>query len=100
MLDANISLFYALILAGKDSVKMILASLLSVIFVSSLVCGFLPFLAAIFLTSKVPKSTNWILSPSIRVSFITDIKAYNDSSAVFLKVLFFQLKMQLIPFYS
>ena len=44
------------------------------IFISSLVCGFLPFLAALFLTSKEPNPTNWILSPLTNDSVTTSVK--------------------------
>ena len=54
------------------------------ILISSLVCGFLPFLAALFLTSKEPKPTNWTLSPFTNDSVIISTKAFNDSSAPFL----------------
>ena len=53
------------------------------IFISSLVCGFLPFLAALFLTSKEPNPTNWTLSPSTNAFVITSTKAFNVASASF-----------------
>ena len=51
------------------------------ILISSFVCGFLPFLAALFLTSKEPNPTNWTLSPSINASVITSTNAFTDASA-------------------
>ena len=51
------------------------------IFISSLVCGFLPFLALLFLTSKVPKPTNWTLSFAFSASETTEMKA-KELSAV------------------
>ena len=60
------------------------------IFISSLVCGFLPFLAALFLTSKEPKPTNCTFSPLTNASVTTSINAFNVSSALFLCLLFLQ----------
>ena len=53
------------------------------IFISSLVCGFLPFLAALDLTSKDPNPTNWILSPCASASVITSTNALTVDSAAF-----------------
>ena len=53
------------------------------ILISSLVCGFLPFLAALFLTSKDPNPTNWILSPFFNASVTTSTNAFTDASAAF-----------------
>ena len=53
------------------------------ILISSLVCGFLPFLAALFLTSKEPNPTNWTLSPSTSAFVTVSIKAFTDASAAF-----------------
>ena len=53
------------------------------IFISSLVWGFLPFLALLFLTSKVPKPTNWTLSFAFSASETTEMKAFKDSAVAF-----------------
>ena len=53
------------------------------ILISSLVCGFLPFLAALFLTSKEPNPTNCTLSPSANASVTTSMKALTVASALF-----------------
>ena len=53
------------------------------ILISSLVCGFLPFLAALFLTSKDPNPTNWTLSPFLSASVTTSTNAFTDASATF-----------------
>ena len=53
------------------------------ILISSLVCGFLPFLAALFLTSKEPNPTNWTLSPFFSESVTTYTKAFTEFSAAF-----------------
>ena len=58
------------------------------ILISSLVCGFLPFLAALFLTSKEPNPTNCTLSPFTNASVTTLTKAFTVSSALFLCLLF------------
>ena len=60
------------------------------ILISSLVCGFLPFLAALFLTSKDPNPTNWTLSPFTKDSVTTSTNAFTDASALFLFLLFLQ----------
>ena len=53
------------------------------ILISSLVCGFLPFLAALFLTSKDPNPTNWTLSPFAKASITVLTNALTASSAPF-----------------
>ena len=53
------------------------------ILISSLVCGFLPFLAALLLTSKEPNPINCILSPFFNVSVTTSTKAFRYSSDAF-----------------
>ena len=53
------------------------------IFISSLVCGFLPFLAALFLTSKDPNPTNCTLSPFTNASVIASVIAFKDASESF-----------------
>ena len=53
------------------------------ILISSLVCGFLPFLAALFLTSKEPNPTNCTFSPFFNDSLTADTKASTDASAAF-----------------
>jgi len=53
------------------------------ILISSLVCGFLPFLAALFLTSKEPNPTNCTLSPLTKLSVITSTNAFTAASALF-----------------
>ena len=53
------------------------------IFISSLVWGFLPFLAALFLTSNDPNPTNWILSPPFNASETTSTNAFNVYSVTF-----------------
>ena len=56
---------------------------LAAIFISLPVCGFLPFLSALSLTSNDPKPTTWIFSPSFKDSAITSINAFIDASAFF-----------------
>ena len=53
------------------------------ILISSLVWGFLPFLAALFLTSKEPNPTNWTLSPSTNASVTVSTNALTVASATF-----------------
>lgn len=45
--------------------------------------GFLPSLAALSDTSKVPNPTNWIFSPFFNSSATTSVKAFNAFSASF-----------------
>ena len=53
------------------------------ILISSFVLGFLPFLAALFLTSKDPNPTNWTLSPFFKLSVTLATNASNASSLSF-----------------
>ena len=64
------------------------------IFISALVWGFLPFLAALCLTSKVPNPTNWTFSPFLRAPSTDDTKASKAASAAFLLICFLQQFLQ------
>ena len=70
------------------------------ILISSLVWGFLPFLAALFLTSKEPNPTNWTLSPSTNASVTVSTNALTVASATFFVFLFLQLLLRLIQLCS
>lgn len=50
---------------------------------SSPVCGFFPFLSALFLVSNVPNPTSCIFSPFFNSSVTTSIKAFKDASVSF-----------------
>ena len=53
------------------------------IIISSLVCGFLPFLLALCLTSKVPNPTNCTFSSFFKASAITSTNALTVASVAF-----------------
>ena len=56
------------------------------IFISTPVCGFLPVLATLFFTSKVPKPINCTFSSFFNVSDTTSTKAFIPYSAIFFDV--------------
>ena len=60
-----------------------LGALDAAIVISAPVCGFLPVLAALSDTSKVPNPTNWIFSPFFNSSATTSVNAFKDASASF-----------------
>ena len=78
-------IYYFLLTASFNAFPALKAgTVAAAILISSPVCGFLPFLAALFLASKEPNPTNWTLSPFFNVASTTSTKAFNVSYVAFL----------------
>ena len=71
--------YFLLTASFKDLPALNTGALEAAILISSPVWGFLPFLAALFLTSKEPKPTNVIFSPFFKASVIVSVKAYKEA---------------------
>ena len=75
---------YALTISFKAFPALNLGALEAAMCITSPLRGFLPSLAALSDTSKVPNPTNWIFSPFFNSSATTSVKAFNAFSASFL----------------
>ena len=84
----NLNYFYfpfeAATLSANFFPTLNLTTFLAAILISFPVWGFLPFLAALFWTPKVPQPTNWTLFPLVNDFSTVPKNSFTNSSALFL----------------